>query len=89
MWLSAARERAKEHPAEAVPVLLRQTERILEGGDRRAYRHAAGVLRETRRRAERAGGLDEVDQHIHRPRERNRRRPALQDEFTKAGLPVG
>ncbi|MFC7465547.1 hypothetical protein [Brachybacterium sp. GCM10030252] len=87
LWLNVARERAKAHPLDALPVLLREAERSLEGGTRPAYRHAAALLREARRLAQRTDGLEEFDHHVRQVRERNRRRPALQDEFTRAGLP--
>lgn len=89
LWLALARERAQEHPSDALPVLLREADRSLEGGNRSAYRHAATLLREARRLAERSDGLEEFDQHVRQMRERNRRRPALQDEFTRAGLAPG
>ncbi|MDN5895269.1 MAG: hypothetical protein L0H93_14750 [Nocardioides sp.] len=87
LWLTVARERAQSHPADALPILLREADRSLEGGDRTAYRHVAGILREARRLAERIEGLEEFDRHVRQLRERNRRRPALQDEFTRAKLP--
>ena len=87
LWLTVARERAEDHPADALPVLVREAERSLEGGNRSAYRQAATLLLEARRLAERSDGLEEFDDHVRRLRERNRRRPALQDEFTRARLP--
>lgn len=86
VWLRLARERAEQHPADAQAVLLREAERILEGGNRRAYRFAASVLREARALAERLEDRESFDQQVRRLREANRRRPALQDEFTRAGL---
>ncbi|MGO1285216.1 MAG: SWIM zinc finger family protein [Brachybacterium sp.] len=86
LWLALARQRAQEHPSDALPVLLREADRSLEGGNRSAYRHAATLLGEARRLAARTDGLEEFDQHVRQVRERNRRRPALQDEFTRARL---
>lgn len=89
LWLALAHERARDRPSDALPILLREADRSLEGGSRSAYRHAAALLREARGLAERVDGLKEFDQHVRQVRERNRRRPALQEEFTWAGLPPG
>src|SRR5699024_825063 len=78
LWLKVARELAVEHPSVALPVLLREAGRSLEGGNRSAYRHAAGILREARLLAARIDGLEDFDHHVRQVRERNRRRPALQ-----------
>lgn len=87
LWLRLARDRAQEHPVEALPILLQEADRSIEGAQRSAYHHAASLLTEARSLAERSDGLEEFDRHVREVRERNRRRPALQDEFTRARLP--
>lgn len=87
LWLRLARARAETHPGDAVPILLREGEQILEEGKRPAYQQGAALLSEARALAVRGEGLTEFDGRIRRLREQNRHRPALQDEFTRAGLP--
>ena len=87
LWLRLARARAEDHPGDALPVLVREAERVLEVGQRPAYQQGAALLCEARVLAERTGGLADFEDHVRQVRERNRRRPALQDEFTRAGLP--
>lgn len=87
LWLRLARARAEDHPGDALPVLVREAESVLEAGQRPAYQQGAALLCEARVLAERTGGLADFEDHVRQVRERNRRRPALQDEFTRAGLP--
>src|SRR5699024_466043 len=87
LWLRLARDRAREHPADALPIFLREADRSVAGAQRSAYRHAASLLVEARALAERSGGREEFALHVRQVRERNRRRSALQDEFTRARLP--
>ncbi|MDN5685360.1 MAG: SWIM zinc finger family protein [Brachybacterium sp.] len=87
LWLRLARDRAQGHPADALPILLQEADRSIEGAQRTAYHQAASLLTEARSLAERSGVLKEFDRHVRDVRERNRRRPALQDEFTRASLP--
>ena len=68
-------------------MLVREAESVLEAGQRPAYQQGAALLCEARVLAERTGGLADFEDHVRQVRERNRRRPALQDEFTRAGLP--
>jgi uncharacterized Zn finger protein len=88
LWLQLARARAEEHPGDALPIMLREAEQILQEGKRPAYQQGAALLREARSLAERTDGLPEFDEQIRALRERNRRRPALQEELTRAGLPT-
>lgn len=87
LWLELARGRARDHPAEALPIFLQEADRSIEGAQRPAYRHAAALLAEARPLAERTDGVEAFTSHVRRVRERNKRRPALQDEFTRARLP--
>lgn len=87
LWLRLARDRAQEHPAEALPILLQEADRSIEGAQRSAYHDAASLLTEARSLAERSDALEEFTRRVREVRERNRRRPALQDEFTRARLP--
>ena len=87
LWLELARGRAREHPAEAMPIFLREADRSIEGVQRPAYRQAAALLSEARPLAEQTEGAGAFADHVRHVRERNKRRPALQDEFTRARLP--
>jgi hypothetical protein len=87
-WLTVARARAKTHPADAMPVLRREVLAAIEGANRGAYQVGAGLAKELRGYAKRAGRLDGCDEWIRQVRVDNKRRHALQDEFTRAGLPA-
>ena len=87
LWLRLARERAREHPAEALPVLLQEANRAIEAKQRRAYREAAVLLVEARKLAERSDGVEAFHARVQALREQHRNRPALQDELTRARLP--
>jgi len=87
IWMEVAEARGVTHPADAVPVFQRLGANVLEGGNRAAYAHGAALIRRAHRFAEAAGLTPESTAWIVDVREKNRRRPALQDEFNRHHLP--
>jgi len=85
--MEVAEARGATHPADAVPVFQRLGANVLEGGNRAAYAHGAALIRRAHRFAEAAGLTPESTAWIVDIREKNRRRPALQDEFNRHHLP--
>lgn len=85
-WLTLARWRASADGAEAARVLYDLARASIAGGQRSAYAEAAQLLTEAQGYV---GGADAkaLTAQIRDLRAQNRRRPALQDEFSKAGLP--
>jgi hypothetical protein len=87
LWLALARRRAAEKPADAIPVLQREILAAVGRVERAGYREGAELAKELRGYAERAGKSEEFTTWILGVRRDNVRRPALQDEFSRAGLP--
>ncbi|PYG01835.1 hypothetical protein SAMN05216184_101300 [Georgenia satyanarayanai] len=87
VWERLAKEYAKTDPLAVLPVLGRLVERDLTQADAQRYRAAARRLARMRHLA---AGSDEaagVDRFVAQLRESHRRRPRLQQEFDRAGLP--
>lgn len=87
LWLALARRRAAEKPGDAIPVLQREILAAVGRVQRAGYREGAELAKELRGYAERAGKSEEFTTWILTVRKNNVRRPALQDEFNRAGLP--
>src|SRR5664279_3803723 len=87
IWIEVAEARGVTHPADAVPVFQRLGANALEGGNRNSYAHGAALIRRAHHFAEPAGLTPESTAWIVDVREKNRRRPALQDEFNRHHLP--
>jgi len=58
LWLTVARERAKTHPADAIPILQRAAEQAIDHKQRAAYRDAARLLNEAHSLALRCGNAE-------------------------------
>lgn len=87
VWLLLADAHEKTDPLAVIPILRDLAVAELDVSDARHYRTAARHLKRCRRLA---SGTDEaatVDELIAELRTDNRRRPRLQTEFDKAGLP--
>lgn len=85
-WLTLARWRVGSDGAAAADVLFDLAVEAVTVGQRRAYAEAAGLLKEAQGYVSGADA-ESLHQKILDLRGRNRRRPALQDEFSRAGLP--
>ena len=77
----------KLDPLAVLPVLTRLLETDLTEADARNYRIAARRLSKMRKLAAGSEEEAEVDKLIADLRETHRRRPRLQQEFDRAGLP--
>jgi uncharacterized Zn finger protein len=86
VWDDLARRRATDRPAEALPVLRRRVEEVLEANGREAYRDVARRLVELRDLSRRTGQGAQFEAYLRGLTERHRRRPSLLAELTKAGL---
>lgn len=87
VWSDLAKAYEKLNPVAVLPVYTRLVERELADADARHYRSAARRLKKMRKLAAASSESAEVDEFIGDLRERYRRRPRLQLEFDRAGLP--
>jgi hypothetical protein len=88
VWNDLAKAYEKLDPIAVLPVHTRLVERELADADARHYRGAAWRLKKMRNLAAGSSESAEVDEFIGDLRERYRRRPRLQLEFDRAGLPL-
>jgi hypothetical protein len=87
VWERLAEEYEKVDPLTVLPVLHRLVDAELVTADAQHYRVAARRLKKMRQLASGSERAIEVDRLIARLREEHRRRPRLQQEFARAGLP--
>lgn len=86
-WSDLAKAYEKLDPLAVLPVYTHLVERELTAADARNYRSAARRLKKMRKLAAGSPESMEVDELIADLRHRHRRRPRLQLEFDRAGLP--
>lgn len=86
-WSDVVKAYEKVDPLAVLPVLNRLVLRELVGTGAQHYRIAARRLKKMRKLAAGSEYAAEVDWFIAELRESNRRRPRLQQEFDRAGLP--
>jgi hypothetical protein len=86
-WQDVAKAYEKVDPLAVLPVHARLVERDLETAGAQNYRYAARRLAKMRKLADGTDMAEGVDALIAELREIHRRRPRLQQEFTRAGLP--
>lgn len=86
-WADLARAYEEVDARAVLPVYTRLVERELQAADARNYRAAARRLKKMRTLAAGSADAEGVDELIAELRERYRRRPRLQQEFDRAGLP--
>jgi hypothetical protein len=77
LWLRLAERRELTHPSDAMAVYERVVDEVLKTTDRRAYQHAARILKQARSAAQAAGELPAFTSNIARLRQTHRRRPTL------------
>lgn len=87
LWGRLGKAYEKVDPAAVLPLYTRLVVAGLQAADARAYRDQARRLAKMRRLAAKIGTEAEVDALIAQLRETHRRRPRLQQEFDRAGLP--
>jgi len=86
-WSDLVKTYEKVDPIAVLPVLNRLVLRELVDTGAQHYQIAARRLKKMRKLAAGSEYADEIDQFIAELREANRRRPRLQQEFDRAGLP--
>lgn len=87
VWSRLLKAYDKIDPAATLPVHAGLVKGQLEGTGPRYYRAAARRLAEMRKLAGACGRSGEIDEFVAELREQHRRRPRLQQEFDRAGLP--
>jgi hypothetical protein len=86
-WSDLAKAYERIEPLAVLPIHARLVHHELETANAQNYRYAARRLARMRKLASDTDMADEVDALIAELRETHRRRPRLQQEFTRAGLP--
>lgn len=86
-WSDLVKVYEKRDPLAVLPIYTELVEGELTAADAKNYRSAARRLKKMRKLAAGSSEAAGVDEFIADLRERNRRRPRLQQEFDRAGLP--
>lgn len=86
-WSDLGKAYEKRDPLAVLPVYMRLVDRELIDADARNYRSAARRLKKMRTLAAGSPEAASIDAFIAALRERHHRRPRLQQEFDRAGLP--
>ena len=86
-WSELSKAYEEIDPLATLPVHARLVEHELKTADAQNYRYAARRLARMRKLSADTEHADEVDALIGELRETHRRRPRLQTEFNRAGLP--
>jgi hypothetical protein len=87
IWSDLVKVYEKRDPLAVLPIYTELVEGELTAADAKNYRSAARRLENMRKLAAGSSEAAGVDEFIADLRERNRRRPRLQQEFDRAGLP--
>lgn len=87
LWGEVVTRYEKVDPLAVLPIHADLARGDLERADARAYKSAARRLARMRKLAAGSAQAEDVDELVAELRETHRRRPRLQQEFTRAGLP--
>ena len=87
VWERLTKDYEKHDPLAVLPILTKLVEDELTEAGAQHYRNAARRLKKMRKLAAGSDKATEVDHLIAELRETHRRRPRLQQEFNRAGLP--
>jgi uncharacterized Zn finger protein len=87
LWLRLARDRAKTHPDDAIPILLAAADHAIGYKNRDAYRTAVRLLAEAGQLFTRCEQADDFHSHLALLRTTHRAKRALREELDRAGLP--
>ena len=87
LWERLANRYETTDPAAVIPVLARLVDQELTEAGAQHYRAAARRLARMRKLAANLPQAAEIDQYVTQLRDLHRRRPRLQQEFDRAGLP--
>jgi hypothetical protein len=88
VWLTLARQRAREHPRDAIPVLCRQVEAAVAVAKRDGYEHAVSLLTEVSECYERVGASTEFADYVRSLRAAHRRKRNFIAALDAARLPA-
>jgi len=88
VWLDLARERAREHPRDAIPVFARQVEAAVGVTKRDGYERAASLLTEVSGCYERVGASAEFAEYVRSLRAAHRRKRTFIAALDAARLPI-
>ncbi|HVE95499.1 MAG TPA: hypothetical protein VNA67_00665 [Pseudonocardiaceae bacterium] len=88
MWLTLARQRAQQHPRDAIPVFCRQVEAAVEVAKRDGYEHAVSLLTEVSGCYARVGASAEFADHVRSLRTTHRRKRNFIAALDAARLPA-
>ncbi len=87
VWLRLVQAYEEIEPLAVLPILTELAENALTQAGAQHYRTAARHLKKMRELATGTSKAPEVDDLVAQLRETHRRRPRLQQEFDRAGLP--
>ena len=87
VWLAVARQRAQEHPRDAIPVFSRQVEAAVEVTKRDGYERAVSLLTEVSGCYERVGASAEFADYVRSLRAAHRRKRTFIAALDAARLP--
>ncbi len=87
VWLALARQRAQQHPADAIPVFCRQVEAAVEVTKRDGYERAVSLLTEVSGCYERVGASAEFAEYVRSLRATHRRKRNFIAALDAARLP--
>ncbi len=87
VWLTLARQRAQQHPRDAIPVFCRQVEAAVEVAKRDGYEHAVSLLTEVSGCYERVGASAEFADYVRSLRAAHRRKRNFIAALDAARLP--
>lgn len=86
LWLSLARRRAEQDPADAMPVVRRHVDAAIATANRDGYERAAGLLAELGTYHDRLGTSAEFADYVRAVRKANSRRRNLLAAFDAVGV---
>ena len=77
VWMEVAAARAVEHPEDALPIYVRQVDRLIDQKNRRAYEEAVELLSMIAELMNRAGRADEFPEYLVQVRAANKQKRSL------------
>ncbi len=87
VWLALARQRAQQHPRDAIPVFCRQVETAIDVAKRGGYEQAVRLLTEVSECYQRAGASAEFAEYLRGLRAAHRRKRTFIAALDAARLP--
>ncbi|MGH3897186.1 MAG: hypothetical protein ACRDTA_02830, partial [Pseudonocardiaceae bacterium] len=88
VWLALARQRAQQHPRDAIPVFCRQVETAVEVAKRGGYEQVVSLLTEVSECYQRVGASAEFADYVRSLRAAHRRKRNFITALDAAQLPA-